>query len=534
MLFHRQFFFLGSTVTLLMSTSVLTSVSLTVMLLLCLCCTSSQARVGRPRLPTGDPTYVNISFGAIGGMSAPASADGGDATRVSAFIGLPYASPPTEDLRWKPPMDWLAQYAGGLRPAMFYGNACPQLAENGVAVGEEDCLYLNVWVPTNATTASAELLPILFFIHGGSCTSGAGSLPIYDGTKLALSQNAMVVTINYRLGPFGFLAMQTDVEQKRTTGNWGLLDQRSAMRWVQREAKAFGGDASRLTIFGESAGALSVCMHLIMPASAPLFTSAILESRSCKATPLTAALGNATMPSASGSLGLANTSGCGAIAMHYNGSVDHAAVEDCLRRVPSVAVFAAAAIAPGWGPVVDGAEITDDPRVLLAAGRFSRVPIITGSNRDDGAMFTLDSAQSLSPLLYEAALLCPLSLPTDACVLPPDEFSVAQRKQLLALYPARGSGLIDAGNARLMQQIYTDRVFTCPSRFLANTCVPSSRARALSLSLSLSASASASSSSSSSSSSFQTRRLASDPLLRTHRLLCHLGHLQQQHQQQQQ
>ena len=448
------------------------------------------ARIGRPRLPIGDPTYVNISFGAIGGMSAPVTENGGDATRVSAFIGLPYATPPTQDQRWKPPTDWFAQYAGGLRPAMFYGNACPQLAENGVAVGEEDCLYLNVWVPTNATNGTLGLLPILFFIHGGSCTSGAGSLPIYDGTKLALSQNSMVVTINYRLGPFGFLAMKTDEEQQRTTGNWGLLDQRSAMRWVQREAKAFGGDASRLTIFGESAGALSVCMHLIMPASAPLFASAILESRSCKALALADALGNATVPSATGSLGLANTSGCGAIAMHFNGSVDHVAVEECLRRIPSIAIFAAAALAPGWGPVVDGVEIADDPRVLLAAGRFSRVPIITGSNRDDGAMFTLESDQSLSPLLYEAALLCPFSIPSDACVLPPDDFSVAQRKQLLALYPARGSGLIDAGNARLMQQIYTDRVFTCPSRFLANTCVTSSlslpRALALSRALSLS------------------------------------------------
>ena len=346
-----------------------------------------QSHFTRPHFPLGAPVLVNTTFGLLSGTSSPVTLPGGASSysarrqaplpKVSTFLGIPYASPPTEALRWKEPMQWFEKYVGGLRPAIAFGNGCPQLGASGVALGEEDCLFLNVWVPTNATPAAAALLPILFFIHGGACVSGAGSYAMYDGSKLAIAQNVMVVTINYRLGPFGFLALQSDAQKRRSTGNWGLLDQRAAMAWVHREAQAFGGDPNRMAIFGESAGSLSVCLHLLMPNSWPYFTAAILESRSCKAITMDEAIGNATAPALTGSIGLANTSGCDAIATVFplrNSSVTVAAmIEDCLRRVPSVALFAAAADAPGWGPVVDGVEIVTDPRALLAAGTYVRM-----------------------------------------------------------------------------------------------------------------------------------------------------------------
>lgn len=198
---------------------------------------------------------------------------------VLVYKGLPYAEPPVPErqLRWQPPRPPLAW--DGQRQALAFGPVCPQYAGNTLQ-GAEDCLSLNIWTPKAAPRHNARL-PVLVFLHGGGFTSGAGSLASYDGTSLA-AQQAVVVTLNYRLGPLGFLyadrAPGGPLEQP-VPGNLGLMDQQAALTWVQANIAAFGGDPARVTLFGESAGAMSVGLHLFAaPSSIPLFQAAIMES----------------------------------------------------------------------------------------------------------------------------------------------------------------------------------------------------------------------------------------------------------------
>src|SRR5262245_3593825 len=188
-----------------------------------------------------------------------------------SYRGIPYALPPVGDLRWAPPEAhprW-----NDLRPATAFGAICPQ---DNVAGDSEDCLFLNIWTPRAVVDRQKpKQLPVMVFIHGGYFVFGAGSLPLYDGAYLAASGNVVVVTLNYRLGALGFLA----VPELGLTGNFGILDQRQALRWVAENIAAFGGDPSKVTIFGESAGAMSVGLHLFsIPANRGLFRAAIMES----------------------------------------------------------------------------------------------------------------------------------------------------------------------------------------------------------------------------------------------------------------
>jgi carboxylesterase type B len=185
------------------------------------------------------------------------------------YRGIPYALPPVGDLRWAAPQPYPRWPKA--RAATSFGAICPQ---DGVTGDAEDCLFLNVWTP-RAAVEREEQLPVMVFIHGGYFVYGAGSLPLYDGAYLAASGNVVVVTLNYRLGSLGFLA----VPELGLTGNYGLLDQRQALRWVAENIASFGGDPRKVTIFGESAGAMSVGLHLFsIPARRSLFRAAIMES----------------------------------------------------------------------------------------------------------------------------------------------------------------------------------------------------------------------------------------------------------------
>ncbi|MHB8574006.1 MAG: carboxylesterase family protein [Dehalococcoidia bacterium] len=185
------------------------------------------------------PGVIITDHGAVQGISASAGS-------VYAFKGIPYAAPPVGALRWQPPAD--AACWPGARDASAFGVSCAQSGPGGIE-GVEDCLTLNVWMPAGAGQQAASA-PVMFFIHGGGNQSGAGSLPAYDGAALAGREGAVVVTINYRLGPFGFLATPAlDAESATgTSGNYGILDQIAALSWVQRNISAFGGDASRVLI----------------------------------------------------------------------------------------------------------------------------------------------------------------------------------------------------------------------------------------------------------------------------------------------
>lgn len=213
-------------------------------------------------------------------VRAPAGAVKGQSEgSVNAFKGLPYAQPPVGAARWKPPVEMPAW--SDVRDATKFGAACiqPKARSGSIyawdlgAVGE-DCLFLNVWAKQGATNA-----PVMVWIHGGALTTGSGSEPMYDGAKLA-ERGVVVVSINYRLGVFGYLALsQLSAEsQQAISGNYGLLDQIEALRWVNKNIAAFGGDPSNVTIAGESAGALSVMYLMTAPPARGLFHKAIAQS----------------------------------------------------------------------------------------------------------------------------------------------------------------------------------------------------------------------------------------------------------------
>ena len=210
---------------------------------------------------------VDAPAGKVCGLAIEAPAKPGRA--LYSYRGIPYALPPVADLRWAPPQPYPRW--GHLRPATSFGAICPQDGATGEA---EDCLFLNIWTP-RAAVERHKRLPVMVFIHGGYFVFGAGSLPLYDGSYLAASGDVVVVTLNYRLGSLGFLA----VPELGLTGNYGILDQRLALRWVAENIAAFGGDPGKVTIFGESAGAMSVGLHLFsIPADRGRFRAAIMES----------------------------------------------------------------------------------------------------------------------------------------------------------------------------------------------------------------------------------------------------------------
>jgi para-nitrobenzyl esterase len=311
-------------------------------------------------------------------LAAPrASIDGGVARGAAvtggyAFRGLPYAAAPTGEQRWRPPR----RAAGwkGVRDATRFAPSCPQTPSPSAPPGaqSEDCLYLNVSTPTLRRGARR---PVIVWIHGGGLTQdGARN---YDATKLAAG-GAVVVTINYRLGALGFLAHPALASRPDgAAGNYGLMDQRAALRWVRRNIGRFGGDPRNVTIAGQSAGGLSVLAQLVSPGSRGLFERAIVQSGAfaLKQQPLTDA-------EAAGKA-FATKAGC----------PDQTA--GCLRKLPLAALldnFPGAAI-PG---VIDGAVLRESIGTALAAGRFARVPVLDGINDDEELIFTAGLGTAVS------------------------------------------------------------------------------------------------------------------------------------------
>jgi para-nitrobenzyl esterase len=219
---------------------------------------------------------VQTSVGAVQGAAL------GD---LNVYKGLPYAAPPTGWRRWRPPAE--ASAWKGVRDATKFGPACYQpkgpagVYTSDVGPMSEDCLTLNVWAP-----AQVDKAPVLVWIHGGALTTGAGSEPIYDGARLA-ERGVVVVSINYRLGVLGYLAHPELSKESRegVSGNYGLLDQIAALRWVRANIAAFGGDPSNVTIAGESAGGLSVMYLMAAPQARGLFHKAITQSAYMISTP---------------------------------------------------------------------------------------------------------------------------------------------------------------------------------------------------------------------------------------------------------
>ena len=304
------------------------------------------------------------------GPLAGKALDGG----VRAFLGVPFAAPPVGALRWHPPAE--VPSSTEPRDATAVGPACPQSATPSYARAEEDCLTLNVWTPPGGAAAK----PVLAWIPGGAFAEGSGGYHLYDGARLAARVDAVVVTMNYRVGALGFMAHPDLARELGRTASpsYGLLDQRAALTWIQRNISAFGGDPKNVTIFGESAGAFSVCAHLAMPASRGLFARAIMQSGAC-ADPLY--------------FGSREAEAQGKKVAEALGCTDM----NCLRAKSADAVLHALPLKRGfilppgvmWGPVVDGIELPAVPLQAIRAGRATKVPVIVGWNRDEGALHTI-------------------------------------------------------------------------------------------------------------------------------------------------
>ena len=297
---------------------------------------------------------VTFDGGAVRGVAVPGS---------YSFRGLPYAAAPVGHLRWRPPQSpapWK-----GVREATEFAPSCPQPPSGFAGPGPfaEDCLYLNVSTPTLRRTADR---PVLVWIHGGGFTQDASRN--YDGSKLAAS-GIVVVTINYRLGALGFLAHPALASRPGgPAGNYGLMDQQAALRWVRGNIGQFGGDPRNITVAGQSAGGVAVLAHLVSPGSRGLVQRAIVQSGAF----------------ALNQQSLADAQAAGKAFAAAAGCPDQAA--KCLRGLPVadlVGNFPGSAI-PG---VVDGEVLMEPIGAALAAGRFARVPILNGINHDEELIF---------------------------------------------------------------------------------------------------------------------------------------------------
>jgi carboxylesterase type B len=221
---------------------------------------------GGEKLPDGCTVGpVAVSAGQLCGVQVTSANEA-----VHLYRGIPYGEDTGGANRWQPPVAKAAWQ--GTLPATEFGDICAQAPPGFPSPpSSEDCLSLNVWTPADARGSS---LPVLVFLHGGGFEDGSGSIPLYDGAYLAASQDVVVVTINYRLGALGFLAGYGGLG-----GNYGLRDQQLALSWVQGNIHAFGGDATSVMLFGESAGAMSTGLHMLsIPSSADLFSAALMES----------------------------------------------------------------------------------------------------------------------------------------------------------------------------------------------------------------------------------------------------------------
>ena len=316
---------------------------------------------------------------ADGGLLGDVAADG---SGVRVFKGIPYAAPPVGELRWKAP----APVKGwdGVRKADDWGPRCMQ----GTRLGdidplnkhmEEDCLYLNVWTPAKAPN---ERLPVMVWIHGGSNNVGAGSQPDYDGSHLA-KKGVVVVTINYRLDVFGFLAHPALTRESGTnsSGNYALLDQIAALRWVQKNIAAFGGESGLVTVFGESAGAIDISLLMTSPLAKGLFARAIGESGGAL-TPLPAFGPKPLQIGEQDGVKFAEALGASSISE--------------LRAKPAQELLQAAIKAPityGFG-VVDGHVVPEHPAKIYAQGKQHDVPLLVGWNADEGTLFAARVAEA--------------------------------------------------------------------------------------------------------------------------------------------
>ncbi|XP_077996783.1 acetylcholinesterase-like [Glandiceps talaboti] len=296
--------------------------------------------------------------------------------QVKVFTGIPYAEPPVGPLRFKPPVP---KKPVGNWNATYFREVCPQFSFPSYESEptSEDCLFLNLYIPHPTPEKTA----VLVWLHGGAFYIASGSAPENDGTVLSALGDVIVVTLNYRLGPLGFLS----TGDSASPGNYGLMDQRQAVIWIKENIAAFGGDPDRITLSGQSAGAASIGLHLFSPMNRGLFQRAIMQSG-------TAFSPWATVPSPEiakrRAFALASLVGCD--------QMTTGEIVTCMRKTPAADLAKAQLMVTkktgekrttlAFTPIIDGDFIPDDPKVLLKAGRYNNADLIIGANSDEGTM----------------------------------------------------------------------------------------------------------------------------------------------------
>lgn len=357
------------------------------------------------------------------------------------FKGIPYAAPPTGALRFAPPARPTAWTS--VRDTNAFGPACPQTiaADAAPLPRDEACLSVNVW--THRTGAPR---PVLVWIHGGGYVEGSARFPSYDGAELARRTGLTVVSINYRVGVLGFLALPQLTATDGGTGNWGLRDQIAALDWVQRNIQRFGGDRAHVMIAGESAGGASICTLLASPLSQGKFQAAAMQSGNCSLvldkTAMTGGFPSAFGAGQSTAIALGCTAGDIATCLRSKPVADILTVQGQLVGSSDIGFPVGPTI-----PVVDGIVLDQRPLAAVRAGR-GNVPLIAGANRDDTSAFVFQAIPE-QPGAFAAYL---------------DSIGrSAQKSALLTMYPPSTLTELGAGIAYT-----TDVAFACPALALAS------------------------------------------------------------------
>jgi para-nitrobenzyl esterase len=346
---------------------------------------------------------------------------------VDEFLGIPYAAPPVGALRWQPPQP--AASWSGVRDATQFAPHCPQPASPfGQASTSEDCLYLNVFTPAHHSRGSR--YPVMVWIHGGALVTGESN--DYDPTAL-VADGVTVVTINYRLGALGFLAHPALAGAQGQSGDYGLMDQQAALRWVQRNIASFGGNPRNVTVFGESAGGLSTLSQVASPQARGLFERAIVESGSY----------SLTQPS------LATAEAAGEAFAAKAGCASQTAA--CLRSLPVSTILANEDTGTGgYTPNINSEVLPESLGTAFATGNFNRVQIINGTNHDEWRLFVALSELEGNPVTasnYQSMISSTLGVPAAVA-------AVIAAVYPLSAYPSPSAAIGAVG---------TDAIFACPA-----------------------------------------------------------------------
>ncbi|XP_071941027.1 uncharacterized protein [Antedon mediterranea] len=383
-----------------------------------------------------DPVYTK--YGTLQGILS---------SRARVFYGIPYAMPPVGKRRWKAPAE-PHSVASNTFLSITQPPGCPQVCGDPVGtcpeVYNEDCLYLNIFTPVDTNENSN--LPVMIFVHGGNFDHGGAATPLYDGQHLANTTNTILVVMNYRVGALGFLV--ADGEEESLDGNFAILDQRLAFKYVQENIAAFGGNPKSVTLFGQSAGAQSIAIHMTSSGSASLFQRSIMQSN-----PFTLPYRDRVSSVEIGAL-LAESLGCG------SGDIT------CLRSRSADEVLKAQLMVASmldyddllqnfeyWGPVIDGAEIPMHPLEAYAQNSFQDKPMIMGTMSEDA----LPYVYTLMPEPVSATLSSTVIIAL---------FGLIDGLKLTNTYSL---GLLDDDSRDVLSDMFTDMIFACSTRYASTS-----------------------------------------------------------------